>query len=74
MLYSLEDQEGSHKLLGRLLYEAAGQFYLDTARRRLAIHAERRSQTPEQNARVAFKVGLPLQPSCAQARCFVGKG
>ena len=56
MLYNLEDESASQKMLGRLLYEAAGQFYLDTARRRLAVHAERRSQMPELNARVAFKV------------------
>ncbi len=55
-MYSLEDEEASQKLLGRLLYEAAGQFYLDAARRRLSVHAERRSQIPELNARVAFKV------------------
>ena len=56
VLYNLDDEEASQKLLGRLLYEAAGQFYLDAARRRLTVHSERRSQSPELNARVAFKV------------------
>ena len=56
MLFSPTDGDADLKKLGRLLYEAAGQFYLDAARRRLSLHAERRSQTPELNARVAFKV------------------
>ena len=58
MLYSPDNGDADLKKLGRLLYEAAGQFYLDAARRRLSLHAERRSQTPELNARVAFKVRL----------------
>ena len=54
-MFDPAEEEAGLKLLGRLLYEAAGQFYLDAARRRLSLHAERRSQTPELNARVAFK-------------------
>lgn len=61
--FNIEEGEQELRKLGRLLYESAGQFYLDAARRRLSLHAERRSQTPELNARVAFKVclALPIQ-------------
>lgn len=41
--------------LGRALYEAAGLFYADDARRRLAVHAERRNPSPAISARTAFK-------------------
>eukprot|EP00884_Botryococcus_braunii_P005388 jgi/Botrbrau1/14850/Bobra.0326s0004.1 len=43
------------KRLGRALYEAAGSFYLDDARRRLAIQGERRQTPPALAARSAFK-------------------
>ena len=60
MTFDIAEGEPALRKLGRLLYEAAGQFYLDAARRRLSLHAERRSQTPELNARVAFKVCFKL--------------
>ena len=65
MTYS-PDEEGEAGLrkLCSLFFQAASQFYLDTARRLLALHAERRSNSPELNARVAFKV-RKLISSCS---------
>lgn len=62
MTFDPAEEEAGLKVLGRLLYEAAGQFYLDAARRRLSLHSERRSQLPELNARVAFKACPLLYP------------
>ena len=45
--------------LGKILYEAAGHYYLDSARRQLNLHAERRGMNPERSARVNFKVTFP---------------
>ena len=53
---SAAEGEAGLRRLARLLHEAAGAFYLDDARRRLAAHAERRAAPPELSARVAFKV------------------
>lgn len=55
VLLDRSEGEAGLRKLGRVLYEAAGQSYLDAARRRLSLHAERRIQTPELSARVAFK-------------------
>ena len=52
------DGELALKRLGRTLYEAACMFYLDDARRRLAVHQERRNPAPQTSAKVAFKVSL----------------
>ncbi len=41
--------------LSRALFEAAAAFYADDARRRLAVHAERRNPGPAVSVRVAFK-------------------
>ena len=62
---ALDPAEGAGGLgrLGRALYEGACAFYLDDARRRLALHSERRSPAPAASARVAFKVG------CCQLTC-----
>ena len=57
------DGELALKRLGRTLYEAAGMFYLDDARRRLAVHQERRNPAPQTSAKVAFKVSCAL-PLC----------
>ena len=54
------DGELALKRLGRTLYEAAGMFYLDDARRRLAVHQERRNPAPQTSAKVAFKVRRAL--------------
>lgn len=51
--------EGALRQLGRALYEAAGTFYADDARRRLAVHAERRNPAPAVSVRVAFKARFP---------------
>ena len=66
---ALDPAEGAAGLrrLGRALYEGACAFYLDDARRRLALHSERRSPAPAVSARVAFKVQslrflYPLSP------------
>ena len=53
---SAAEGEAGLRRLARLLHEAAGAFYLDDARRRLAAHAERRAPPPELSVRVAFKV------------------
>lgn len=50
------DGELALRRLGRVLYEAAGAFYLDDARRRLAVHQERRNPAPQTSSKVAFKV------------------
>ncbi|KAK9839808.1 hypothetical protein WJX81_003235 [Elliptochloris bilobata] len=52
---SAAEGEAGLRRLARLLHEAAGAFYLDDARRRLAAHAERRAAPPELSACVAFK-------------------
>ena len=49
------DGEDGLRRLGRLLYEAAASFYLSDARRRLAVHADRRTPPPELSARVGIK-------------------
>lgn len=54
--------------LGKILYEAAGQYYLDSARRQLNLHAERRGMNPERSARVNFKV---TSPSVLNDRAFL---
>ena len=54
---STADGELALKRLGRTLYEAACMFYLDDARRRLAVHQERRNPAPQTSSKVAFKVG-----------------
>lgn len=62
---STSEGEAGLKRIGRLLYEAAGQFYLEDSKRRLALHGERRNPPPDLNARIAFKVprlGHSLQP------------
>lgn len=52
---SAAEGEAGLRRLARLLHEAAGAFYLDDARRRIAAHAERRAAPPELSTRVAFK-------------------
>lgn len=59
--------EAGLRRLARLLHEAAGAFYLDDARRRLAAHAERRAPPPELSARVAFKARTPRCATCPHA-------
>ena len=49
-------EQPSARRLHRVVVEAANQFYLDDARRRLSLHAERRAPPPEATARVSFKV------------------
>ncbi len=60
-MLALDPTEGAGGLrrLGRALYEGACAFYLDDARRRLALHSERRTPAPAVSARVAFKARLP---------------
>ena len=52
----VSEGEAGLRRLGRALYEAACAFYLGDARRRLALHAERRNPSPTTSTRVAFKV------------------
>ncbi len=66
---SAAEGEAGLRRLARLLHEAAGAFYLDDARRRLAAHAERRAPPPELSARVAFKARAPPRTR-ARAACW----
>ena len=56
VFFNPKEEGSSLKALGKLLYEAAGQFYLDSARRQLSLLTERRGITPERSARINFKV------------------
>lgn len=53
--------------LSRALFEAAAAFYSDDARRRLAVHAERRNPAPAVSVRTAFKVRSHSLPDLYQA-------
>lgn len=59
------DGELALKRLGRTVYEAACAFYLDDARRRLALHQERRNPAPQTSSKVAFKVSHTIAVRCS---------
>lgn len=65
------DGEAALKRLGRALYEAACQFYVEDARRRVAVHNERRNPAPPMSARVAFKVCHQLSGPSVQSCAIV---